>query len=362
MNIGFLITNLSGGGAARTVTALANSISKLGHNVIIIQIDGAESVYNISDTLNVIKLNEQSENNTIDRLVNQYKRIKKIRNICKKNKLEIIVAMNVSMIYFALIATSLLKTNVIGAERSNPYLSLNGSVKQKVKKLLSLFTDGFIFQTKESANFYPILTQRKGIVIQNAVYNEDIINISPSNVRKKRITSVGRLIESKGFDFLIEVFSEFINYYPDYTLDIYGEGEERGNLTKIIKKLKLYEKVQLHGNTSDIASSIKDSGMFVFPSRHEGMPNALIEALALGIPCISTNCSMGPRELIQNGVNGILVEVDNEKELLAQMIKLAADENYAERLGKKAVAIRETNSIEKVTNSHINYFVKVLNS
>lgn len=357
MKIAFLITNMTGGGAARATASLANNFITKGLDVLIIKLDGDKPYYNIDNRIEVTNLNIRSKSrNYIESIKNNLNRIIKLREICNRYEPTILICMNITMLYLAIFSFLKKGIKIVGTERSNPYLSLRGSFKKGLKKIIPFFADGFIFQTNESTNFYSKAIRNKGIVIPNAVYDQRIYDLEFPKIRKKVITSVGRLIESKGFDFLIRAFSEVKKEFPDYTLVIYGEGPYRKELEILIRELKLEDSVFLKGQIFNVNEKIYNASLFVFPSRHEGMPNALIEALACGLPCISTDCKMGPKEVIESGVNGIIIEVDDIIGLKENMILLLRNLDMANKLGENAIKIREKNSINMIAKMHINYF------
>ena len=180
--------------------------------------------------------------------------------------------------------------------------------------------------------------------------------------RQNIIVSVGRLVEQKNHKFLINTFAKISKKYPDYKLIIYGEGILREELTDLIEKLNLKDKVILYGNASDIEEKIYDVKMFILPSIWEGMPNALMEAMALGLPCIATNCpSGGPEFLIQNDVNGKLIQCDNDKELEEAITKIIEDEEYAKKIGENARKIVERLNPNEINNQWENYIESIYN-
>lgn len=153
--------------------------------------------------------------------------------------------------------------------------------------------------------------------------------------RKKIFAAVGRLEPQKNFPMLIRAFSEFHKEEKDYQLIIYGEGKERTNLEKFIKQLNLEDAVFLPGRNKDVLNAINDSAAFILSSDYEGMPNALIEAICMGMPVISTDCpSGGPRELIHNGENGLLIDVNSVEDMKKAMKKIVG--GSGETLGKNA--------------------------
>ena len=168
--------------------------------------------------------------------------------------------------------------------------------------------------------------------------------------KKKEIVAVGRLHWQKNYPLLIDAFSEISKKYKDYKLTIYGEGEERKRLQEIINNKKLTKRITLAGNVSDIKKYISSSKLFVMTSDFEGMPNSLIEAMVLGLPVISTDCPCGgPKELIENNKNGILIKVGNKDELINAIDKVLSNEKMASQLGLSAKKI-----VDKVNPNYIN--------
>ena len=159
---------------------------------------------------------------------------------------------------------------------------------------------------------------------------------------------------------MIRAFKQIADRYPEYKLIIYGEGEKRAALTELICELGLENRVYLPGTEKSIFDKIKDASMFVFTSDFEGLPNALIEAMALGLPCISTKCSPGgAEELIKDGENGILVDCGDESQISAAMEALLSDKTKCEILGENAFKIRERVSVNEIVTQWENYFENV---
>ena len=158
--------------------------------------------------------------------------------------------------------------------------------------------------------------------------------------------------EQKNQIFLIESFVESGLIDEGYILKIYGEGILRDKIQKKINDNDIGKYVILAGNVDNIFEHILDAACFVLPSLYEGMPNALMEAMSLGLPCISTDCPCGgPRSLIQSGKNGILVKIDDKYQLIESMIQIVKDKELAKKIGMYALRIRQTHSIEKICNN-----------
>lgn len=159
---------------------------------------------------------------------------------------------------------------------------------------------------------------------------------------------------------LISAFSKFSKSHPDYKLLIWGEGDERGELENQINELSLEQKVLLPGVSENIFQELSKGEIFVLSSNFEGMPNTLIEAMCLGLPCISTKVS-GATDLIKDGVNGLLIEINAENQLIMAMEKLTGDDSLRKEIGENASKIYDELNVEVISNKWIKYienFVK----
>ena len=182
-------------------------------------------------------------------------------------------------------------------------------------------------------------------------------------MRDKRIVSVGRMDANKNHAMMIRAFAALAERYPDYTLTIYGEGELRKALEELVEQLGLSDRVFMPGVIPDVAKQIEKASLFLLTSYSEGISNALIEALATGLPVISTDVpSGGTVELITDNVNGLIIPVGDEKALERALDRLLGDPAYADRLGKKAVKIQERLAPERVNGLWQEYFEKLLRS
>ena len=208
---------------------------------------------------------------------------------------------------------------VIVSERNNPaiaYPETFSETKRIYKK-----ADHVVFQTHEVQSLYEPEIQAHSSVLPNPV---SIQTLSRPETAKKRIVNVARLHKNKNQEMLIRAFARFLPLHPDYTLSFYGDGSLRKALQILVESLGIQDKVFFHGNAEDVHKQIADAACFVLSSNVEGMPNALLEAMMMGLPCISTNCT-GAKEVIRSGWNGLLVERGDENGLLAWTAKAFED-------------------------------------
>ena len=172
--------------------------------------------------------------------------------------------------------------------------------------------------------------------------------------RRPVIVTASRLNKQKNLGMLIEAFSKISSNHPEYTVEIFGRGEEEENLKRKAEKLSVADKVIFKGFSSNIYEDIRDCAIYVCSSDYEGISNALIEALGLGLPTISTDCPVGgSRLLIEDNVNGILVSVGDVDALAAQIERLIENPDLAERLSNNAVNVREKYAADRIAQMWI---------
>ena len=197
-----------------------------------------------------------------------------------------------------------------------------------------------IFQTEMAKSFFPDAIQKKGVVLKNPVDAQRIPE-QYTGERERVIVGAGRLSQQKNMPLLLKAFARFAPNHPEFKLRIFGEGELREELTELARSLQIAGQVELPGRSTALLEKMNSSAMFVLSSDYEGMPNVLLEAMCMGMPCISTDCpSGGPRELIKDGVNGLLVPVGDEAALYEAMERMA-DRVFATQLADAAYEIRE---------------------
>ena len=338
MRITFFIGGLAGGGAERVTCNLASWLVERSHDVEILTMSDVEATYPLSKMVKRQSLINKNERHSF-----AYNAILRLARLCKylcRSKRDVIVVMLPETTILLLQLSWLAKSKIIVAERNNP--SSYTIKKQKNLARLAYKANGWIFQTEEERAWYQgKIGNAKEIVIPNAI-NPDFIRPAYTGERRKVIVSAGRMSVQKNQELLVRAFATISKDFPDYKLVIYGEGEKRATLTTVSEELCIKNKVELPGYTTNIGEKIKDASLFVLPSDFEGMPNALMEAMALGLPCVSTDCDGGgARFLIENDKNGLLVPKGDVGALASAMKRMLADREFAEQCGKEAHTICE---------------------
>lgn len=334
MKILFYINVLSGGGAERVIANLSNQFATDNNEVLLVTTYSTPNEYSIIDKVNRINL-ENREVKYKNRFTQNIKRIKLLRSIIKRYKPDAVVSFMEEPNFRNIVATAGLPVKTIVSVRNDPKKEYYGRIGDFIAFFLMPFADGCVFQTEDACNYFPKRLRKKSAIIFNSV-KEDFYNIKRKPLEGK-IVNIGRISKQKNQKLLIEAFYEVVTNFPNAKLEIYGEGPLNNDIIQLIKNYSLVDSVSLKGNVNNIPQVLAETDIFVLSSDFEGMPNALMEAMAMGIPCISTDCPCGgPRMLLENGKNGILVPVGDVKELSKALDLLLSNVKMKKYLGKNA--------------------------
>lgn len=348
MNILFNMGSLKKGGAERVASNLCNFLVK-DNDISIMTSIKENSYYKLNNNINLYNLDEnRPEKNFLKKNI---KRLKKMNLLVKKIKPDIIISFLPEPSY-RILFLKIFNPNikVIVSVRNDPKVEYSSIKNRMIMKLLYPLADGFVFQTQEAKEYFSKKIQDKSVIIPNPI-NEEFICEPYTGKREKIIVTVGRLEKQKNHKMLIEAFSKLPEELNEYKLIIYGEGSLRPELEKQIKELNLSDRVFLPGQVDDIKNKIYKASLFVLSSDYEGMPNALMEAMALGIPCISTDCPCGgPRFLICSNKNGILVKINNSEKMENKIEYILKNENIRNKMGREAIKIREDLNPDNINN------------
>ena len=357
MHIVFLVANLACGGVERTVSYLSKYFAEAGHNTSIICISD-EQFYDIDKKVNLIKLNIASAaGGRLDRYKKIVERFAKIRKAVRATKPDCVVCLDAEMLRFIRLQYRFGHFKLITSERTNPLMN---SERQRAAKFASYRkSDGIVFQTERAKNCFPPDIAAKGVVIPNAVGNEYVFRAEPPAVRRKAITAAGRLCAQKDYPTMLRAFARVHARHPDFVLEIYGGGEDRDALARLAADLSLADAVQFKGAVPDAVLQVASSSCYVMSSTYEGMPNALMEALAVGTPAVSTDCPFGPAELIRDGENGLLVPVGDDAALADAVCRVIEDPAFAARLGDAAKSILAEQSMERISQKYLDYILHI---
>lgn len=336
------------GGAEKSIVNLANWLAEKEYDVVLASVEGDDKAYDISDKVKY----EGNEVIKKSKLYTHYQIYANTRRVIKKYKPDIIISFFLHPLFYALPSIIMRNIKAIYSERNDPDREY-GKAAKFMRKILVKHIDGIVFQTRDAQDYFANRIKEKSIVIHNPTYikydDYDIVE-NPDN----RVVTVGRLNPQKNQKLLIKAFAEISDNYKDYTLEIYGDGPLKTDLESLIKELGMENRIILMGTYKDVLDRIYGSRLFVMTSNYEGMPNALIEAMCLGIPVICSDCPCGgPRELIKNGENGYLFKNDDIEQLKEYMSQLLDKFDIDMCLKEKEIC--KTHSKEKIFTDWENY-------
>lgn len=357
--IAFYISTLQVGGAERVISNLANGFCEKGYKVYLLteNPDGKES-YPLHKDVERIMLPKPDKGN---RLFKAVARITNLRKTVKKLRVPVLVSFIGKVNIRAILATRFTHTKCIVSVRSAPAREYGTKVRRVLAKTLFRFAEGAVFQTEEARDFFCHSVRKKAAVLMSPLH-PDFIRPRYAGERRHEIVTVGRLHKVKNHEMLIQAFAAILPDYPDHVLKLYGDGETKEKLLGLIDQMGLKDRVLLMGGCSHVADAIRESEIFVLSSNVEGMPNALLEAMALGLACISTDCPCGgPRTVIRDGENGLLVPVGDTAALERALRLILSDREFEERLGRNASAISQELAPEKVNELWMDYIAKCMN-
>lgn len=324
MKIVFLSYLHGFGGAEKQNVMLANAMAERGYDVTIISISVDNNCYSLDERVKYLFLPDRQSD--VLRILTRYQDIKKM---LRKIKPDVTVSFWFQSAYLTALMRKSITGKIIYSERGDPGDKEYSGVLGLIRKLILPRIDGFVFQSKGAQGYFDDKVQRRSIVIPNPVFvkAEDFPTLKE---RRKTIVTVGRLHPQKNQKMLINAFALIADRIPEYTLEIYGDGDLKDELQKQIDEYKLVNRVFLKGTSKRIHSLIYDASLFVLSSDYEGLPNTLLEAMALGIPCISTDCKPGgAREIIKDHETGIIIPINNVEELSEAMYYLIGNATLA---------------------------------
>lgn len=350
--IAFFIPQLSSGGAERVVANLIAQFSCNGISVILITKDKRQNEYVIPNDVRRYCIKTEDESN--NRIARYFTHVKKLKQICKLNKIDVLLSFNVPANYLATFATLGIKTKHILSVRNDPDFLFPSTFSKFFAKMFFSLADGAVFQTPDAQAWFPKKLQKKSTIILNPVSTQFFEKeYAPKQLR---VITCGRLTKQKNHEMLINAFREVVDMVSDATLHIYGEGKLHSYLNDIINRLGLENNVFLEGRVTNVSEALSDASIFVLSSDVEGAPNALMEAMAVGVPSISTDCPCGgPRMLMKNNEAGLLVPVNNSKKMASAIIEMLTTPELLNRMSNKAKIEAEKFREDVVYKLWLNY-------
>jgi len=349
------ISSLQKGGSERVMVNLAEYFQEQKYDVILVTQYQREKEYCISPKIRRVYSEPDASMLEGGRIRNFCVRFRTLRRLWKTYRPDVILSFLGKNNLMAVAAAAFLPIKVAVSVRGEPTMEYQGKFMQFIAKTVFRFADGVILQTEQAGQFFPRAVRRKSVILANPL-NPQFTERKVCANREDLIVAAGRLDENKNHVMLIHAFGRIAEEYPTVKLVIYGEGELRTKLEMLIAEKGLTDRISMPGNVNDIADRIGRARIFTLTSNTEGMPNSIMEAMALGIPVIATDCPCGgPATLIEHGVNGLLVPVGDAFALADAFRRIFEDREFEQKLRENARRITETLAPEQVNKKWEDY-------
>lgn len=342
---------MANGGAERVVSILASKMAQQGFEVEILTYYDRERTYALDEKVKLTAVE------TLSGAGNKFKNLFIIRRYFKEHA-KVIISFLAPFNMMAIAANWGNGIPVIVADRNDPTKIPSNKILRKVRDFLYRFADGIVIQTQKNKAYFSKVVQNKSEVIYNPVNLQNYAASALEYPKEKLIVTAGRLMPQKNQKMMLRAFAAVVKKHPEYKLVIYGDGPSRDELEAHACELGIKENVLMPGNTTKLHECIKSAEIFVLSSDYEGMPNALIEAMCMGLPVISTKVS-GATDLILDHENGLLTEVGDQNALENAMMELIEDINLANKIAENAVKLNKELELSKIMEQWIGFINKI---
>ena len=334
----FVIGSLGGkgwGGAHRVICILANYLAEKGYPVTIIVWRDSPVDYPLNQAINLIWLHctVKSEIDMIEPCI-------KTRKILKKHPGAYLYAFMSRMATYARIYTTGLNIKVIGSERTDPRTEPHNAAFRLIRDYMFGFLYKTVYQTPDALAYFPKRAQKNGCVIPNPI-TPNLPNRFDGTRRKEFVTFC-RIDKQKKLPMMIDSFVKVHSKYPEYKLRIYGRGLIETEIKNYISEKQANKYILMEGFSNKVHEKILDCAGFLSSSDYEGLSNSMLESMAIGLPCVCTDCPIGgARMMIQDGINGLLVPVRDVNAMTLAVIRLIENPELCDRLSVEAEKVKQ---------------------
>ncbi|SAK80487.1 group 1 family glycosyl transferase [Caballeronia hypogeia] len=354
MKIFLLVSSMGTGGAERVAATLVNAWVERGDEVTLVPTfsGGGALFYPVDERVRVVPLAGLVEGDGHG-LSRYLARVAALRKLIRESRPDVLISFLPNVSIMTLLASRGLSIPVIACEHNNP--SVDGRSRLWTvlcrlfyprARIVTVLTESIVEAFRKM-----VPGARSIVVVPNPLPNEVFERglARKEGSERKRVMSVGRLTAQKQFDVLIDAFATVAQERDDVDLWIWGEGSDRVSLEAQIARLGMRERIFLPGTTDALYSELSKARAFAMSSRFEGMPMALMESLALGLPCVASDCPSGPRELTRDGRDGLLVPVGDREALTEALRRLVSDDHLCREMGRQAAdSMRERYGLQAI--------------
>ena len=356
-NILFITQSLGFGGAAKMLVFVAESLSSRGHRVCIAKLKGTtgydEYERTVSEKISVADVSALGRKG----------QIMEIRKIAKQFSADIIIGFTAMPNFMAKIVGTMLGIPSVMSERGDPTRTgMDKGLKSHLVFKVINASCGGVFQTDGARSFYGRGLQKRGVVIPNPIFITGEVPFVAHENREKSVVSVGRLDNfQKRYDVMLDAFKLFSEKHPEYILKLYGKGNDEELIATWAEERGLSEKIRFMGLTTQPMQDTCGDGMFLITSDFEGISNSLLEAMAVGLPCVSTDHTPGgARLLITDHENGLLAPVQDAEGLARAMCEFAEDPALAAKCGGNAKDVINRFAPDRIIDMWESYIKKLI--
>lgn len=340
MRIAIVAHGLAKGGAERVASLLANHFYGIGHTVLFVAVYSPEKGYALENGVEYVYI----EGNRTNKITRAISRANKLDRVIHRNKVDLVISfLKTELLYYSFHGS----VPIIYSLRNDPANSCNTKIKKLLCTMAYRRAAKIVFQTPGARAFFDQKIQQKGVIIANPLTRN--LPYWKGECCTKKVITACRLMKQKNLPMLIEGFTRFHKKHPEYTLEIYGDGVMRAELEEQMRRLHMEESIRLPGFANNIHEIMACSGIFALTSDYEGLSNSMLEALAIGIPTVCTDCPPGGAAMyIRDGENGMLVPVGDAQALADKLCQMAENPALCARMSANAQKIREELDVDKV--------------
>ncbi len=349
------IHSLHGGGAERVAADLSAHWAGMGREVMVVTQASADGdVYTLHPAVRREVLHTAGEGGGLRGIWSNVQRVRALRRVIKAFRPDIVLGMMTTASVLSVLASTGLSCRVIATEHTHPPSQTLSGLWQRLRRLTYPRAARVVALTRGTADWLAQHVPGSRLaVIPNPVHwplpKGEPVLAPHSGDGRKRLLAVGRLHADKGFDLLVQAYARLAPSHPDWDLVILGEGEERRALEAQVRDAGLQSRVSLPGRAGNVGDWYQSADLYVLTSRFEGLSNTLLESMASGLAAVAFDCDTGPREIVREGVDGVLVRPNGDVDALCQALgAVMADEAGRVRMGQAATAVRDRFSAERV--------------
>lgn len=361
MRLTLAISSLAAGGAEHVLSAMASHWAEREWPVTFVTLDSTSTdFYPLHPSVDRIALNASRDSRTLLQAVSSnVDRVQRLREAIRASQPDVVISFMTSTNVLALIAARREHVPVVVSERADPTHSPITSAWARLRRLTYPWASAIVVQTPEVGEWANGFMRPEAVkIIPNFVvpptdgfrrYGTPTVANAPSaKPRVRQVMGMGRLDDQKGFDLLIRAFAKCREQRPGWQLTILGEGVKRAEFEQLARELHVEADVRLLGRVEDPATYLRNADLFVLSSRYEGFPNALLEAMALGLPVVATDCPSGPAHIVRDGIDGLLVPSEDVGALGTAMAALMDDEGRRTAMGREGVNVTERFNMDRI--------------